>query len=93
MKLDGKKETIVDSPCKVVEERDNGNSYYIKDLQTNRIYLRNRKFIKMCEKDKAALHKLKKMEVEADRNIKHPSRMVLWRWELMLLQMWWLVVL
>ena len=47
IKLDGKRETLVKNPCKVIQIRKHGESYYIRDFQSGRIYLRNRKFIKM----------------------------------------------
>ena len=49
IKLEGKKETLVDNPCEIIQTRRNGESYYIRDLVTNRIYLRNRKFIKQSD--------------------------------------------
>ena len=42
----GKKEKLNHNPCEVVQIRNHGESCYIRDLETGRIYLRNRKFIK-----------------------------------------------
>ena len=71
IKLDGKKETLVSNPCEVIQIRRHGESYYIKDLVTNRIYLRNRKYIKKSESYKNELHKIEAMEILANKNIKH----------------------
>ena len=46
IKLDGKKETLVHNPCEVVSVRKHRESYYIRDLETDRIYLRNRKYLR-----------------------------------------------
>ena len=40
-------------------------------MVTNRIYLRNRKFIKRSESSKNELHKINNMEIFTNRNIKH----------------------
>ena len=62
---------MVKNPCEVIQIRKHGESYYIKDLQTGRIYLRNRKFIKMSKSSKNQLHQLKNMEVSTNRSLKH----------------------
>ena len=71
IKLDGKQETLVENPCEVVEIRKHGESYYIKDLETERIYLRNRKFIKHSETSRNIEHRLKNMEVVSYNTLKH----------------------
>jgi len=71
IKLDGKKETLIHNPCEVVQIRNHGESYYIRDLETGRIYLRNRKFIKHRETSRNLKHHLKNMEVVSDKTLKH----------------------
>ena len=39
--FDGKKTLRIESLCKVIEVCKSGKSYYIRDLETERIYLRN----------------------------------------------------
>ena len=43
----------------------------MRDILTNRIYLRNRKFIKRSESSKNAFYKIQNMEVLANRSLKH----------------------
>ena len=69
--FEGKRETLVDNPCKVIQIRKHGESYYIRDILTNRIYLRNRKFIKMSESSKNEFYRIKNMEVTAKKSLKH----------------------
>ena len=71
IQLDGKKQTLIESPCEVVQIRQHGESYYIKDLETNRIYLWNRRFIKASESSRNMEHLLQKMEVISDKTKKH----------------------
>ena len=40
--FDGKKTLRIESLCEVIKVRKNGESYYIKDLTMDRIYLWNR---------------------------------------------------
>ena len=61
--FEGKRETLVDNPCEVIQIRKHSESYYIRDILTNRIYLRNRKFIKMSESSKNEFYKNQNMEV------------------------------
>ena len=39
--FDGKKTLRIDSLCEIIEVRNHGESYYIKELNSDRIYLRN----------------------------------------------------
>ena len=71
VKLIGKTRTIIENPCQVVEVRKHGESYFIKDLITERIYLRNRKFIKHSEKYQNMEHKIKNMETVYDQSVQH----------------------
>ena len=41
----GKKTLRIESLCKVTEVRKSGESYYFRDISTDRIYLRNRSWI------------------------------------------------
>ena len=61
----------MNNPCEVVSIRKHGESYYIRDLETNRIYLRNRKYIKHSESSRNTEHLLENMEVIFDKNVKH----------------------
>ena len=54
-----------------MEVRKHGESYFIRDLITDRIYLRNRKWIKHSEKFINMEHRLKNMEVIFDQSVKH----------------------
>ena len=69
--FEGKRETLVDNPCEVIQIRKHGESYYIRDILTNRIYLRNRKFIKMSESSKNEFYRIKNMEVMVKKSLKH----------------------
>ena len=71
IKLDGKRETLIHNPCEVVQIRNHGESYYIRDLETGRIYLSNRKFVKHSETSRNLEHHLKNMEVVSDKTLKH----------------------
>ena len=71
IQLDGKKQTLVDRPCEVVSIRKHGESYYIRDIQTNRIYLHNRKYIKRSESSVNSQHILENMKVTFNTEIKH----------------------
>ena len=69
--FEGKRETLVDNPCEVIQIRKHGESYYIRDILTNRIYSRNRKFIKMSEASKKEFYRIKNMEVMTKKYLKH----------------------
>ena len=43
--FDGKKTLRIESLCEVIEVRKSGESYYIKDLTTDRVYLHNQSWI------------------------------------------------
>ena len=45
----GKKTLRIESLCKVIEVRISRESYYIRYLETERIYLRNRSWIELSE--------------------------------------------
>ena len=47
--FDRKKTLRIESLCEVIEVRKSGESYYIKDLETERIYLRNCLWIELSE--------------------------------------------
>ena len=69
--FDGKKTLRIDSLCNIIEVRNHGESYYIKDLNTDRIYLRNRSWIEPSETSLNEIHQAKNLEVEFDENINH----------------------
>ena len=69
--FDRKKTLRIDSLCEIIEIRNHGESYYIKDLNTDRIYLRNRSWIEPSETSLNETHQAKKLEVEFDENISH----------------------
>ena len=66
-----KKTLEIDSLCEVIEVRNHGESYYIKDLNTDRIYLRNRSWIKPSETSLNEIHQAKNLKVKFDENISH----------------------
>ena len=39
--FDGKKTLIIDNFCEIIKVRKSGESFYIRDLTTDRIYLQN----------------------------------------------------
>ena len=69
--FDGKKTLEIDSLCEVIEVRNHGESYYIKDLNTDRIYLWNRAWIKPSETSLNEIHQAKNLKVKYDENICH----------------------
>ena len=69
--FDGKKKLRIDSLCEIIEVRNHGESYYIKDLNTDRIYLRNRSWIKPSETSLNEIHQAKNLKVKFDENICH----------------------
>ena len=64
--FDGKKTLRIDSLCKIIEVRNHGKSYYIKDLNNDRIYLRNRSWIKPSETSLNEIHQAKNLKVKFD---------------------------
>ena len=69
--MDRKHQALVHNPCEVLSVRPNGQSYYIRDLETDRIYLRNRKYIRPSESSKNLEHMMKNMEVVFDTNLQY----------------------
>ena len=49
VELDRKGETLIEDPCRVTKIRDHGESYYLMDLKTEKVYLCNIKYIKRSE--------------------------------------------
>ena len=58
-------------PRTLLELTVHGESYYIKDLNTDRIYLRNRSWIKPSETSLNEIHQAKNLKVKFDENISH----------------------
>merc|ERR1712243_82239 len=69
--FDGKKTLEIDNLCEVIEVRNDGESYYIKDLTTDRIYLRNRAWIKPSETSLKEIHQAKNLRVKFGDKIYH----------------------
>merc|ERR1711873_82037 len=69
--FDGKKTLRINSLCEVIEVRNHSKSYYIKDLNTDRIYLRNRSWIEPSETSLNKIHQAKNLKVKFDENISH----------------------
>ena len=61
--LTGKNLVKVDDLCKVIEVRKRGESYYIKDLESERTYLRNRSWIEPCDEPLNKIYKAKLLKV------------------------------
>ena len=55
--FNGKKTLIIESLCEVIEVRKSGESYYIWDLESERIYLRNCSWIQPSEMSLNEIHK------------------------------------
>ena len=71
--FDGKKLVKIDDLCEVIKVRKRGESYYIKDLETERTYLRNRSWIKPCDKALNKIHKAKLLKVICEQTTCHKS--------------------
>ena len=61
----------IENLCEVIEVRNHGESYYIKDLETDRIYLRNRAWIEPSKTSLNEIHKAKNLKVKFDDKIYH----------------------
>ena len=61
----------INSLCEIIEVRNHGESYYIKDLNTDRIYLRNRSWIEPSETSLNEIHQAKNLKVKFDETISH----------------------
>ena len=60
--------------CVVVEVRAHGKSYYVKDLETRRIYLRNRKKLKLDKSEDETAARVLTTEVISSENTKPCTR-------------------
>ena len=69
--FDGKKTLRIDSLCEIIEVRNHGESYYIRDLNNDRIYLRNRSWIEPSETSLNEIHQAKNLKVKFDDTISH----------------------
>ena len=69
--FDGKKTLRIDNLCKIIEVRNHSESYYIKDLYNDRIYLRNRSWIEPSETSLNEIHQAKNLKVKFDETISH----------------------
>ena len=70
-KLDRKKQVLLDNPFEVIQIRENGESQYIKDLFTERIYLRNCTWIEPSEFSKNEIYWAKNLKIFSDRITSH----------------------
>ena len=70
--FDGKKPVKIKDLCEVIKVRKRGGeSYYIKDLESERIYLRNRSWIQPCDKALIKIHKAKILSIICDQSTSH----------------------
>ena len=69
--FDGKKLVKIDDLCEVIKVRKRGESYYIKDLETEQTYLRNRSWIEPCDEVLNKIHKAKLLKVICDQTTCH----------------------
>ena len=69
--FDGKMTLKIKSLCEVIKVCKNGESYYIWDLETERIYLRNRSWIEPSESSLSKIYKAKNIKVIYDKSISH----------------------
>ena len=69
--FDGKKLVKVDNLCEVIEVRKRNESYYIRDLLTERKYLRNCSWIELCDEATNEIHKAKLPKVICDQTTCH----------------------
>ena len=58
--FNGKKTLRIENLCEMIEVCKNGESYYIKDLTTDRIYLQNRSWI---EPSKSSINKIHQQRI------------------------------
>lgn len=65
--FDGKKTLRIESLCEVIEVHTNGESYYIWDLTTVKIYLRNGSWIKPSESSLNEIHQAKILKVKCEK--------------------------
>ena len=61
----------IEDLCKVIEVRKRGESYYIKDLESERTYLRNKSRIEPYDEALNEIHKAKLLKGICDQSICH----------------------
>ena len=59
---------MIDQPCVVLSVRPKTKSYYVRDIETERVYFRNRKFLRPSESAKQDDFEAKNMELVVDSN-------------------------
>ena len=69
--FDGKKTLRIDSLCEIIEVRNHRESYYIRDLNNDRIYLRIRSWIEPSKTSLNEIHQAKNLKVKFDETISH----------------------
>ena len=66
---DGKTMTLIEDPCVVTRVRDHGEGYYLQDLKTDKVYLRNRRFIRRSDTAKNENFRAENLKVKYDKNL------------------------
>ncbi len=69
--FDGKKTLRIKILCEVIEVHKCGESYYIRDISTDRIYLRNRSWIEPSESSINEIHQAKNLNVKYNNTVCH----------------------
>ena len=69
--FDGKKTLIIDNLCEIIEVRKSGESFYIRDLTTDRINHRNCSWIEPSESSINKIHQAKNLKVTYNATIYH----------------------
>ena len=67
----GKKTLRIENLCEVIKVCNSGESYYIRDISTDRIYLRNCSWIEPSESSINEIHQAKNLKVKFDNTISH----------------------
>ena len=69
--FDWKKPVRIKSLCEVIVIRKNGESYYIIDLESERVYLRNRMWIEPSETSLNQIHRARSLKFVCDKSTSH----------------------
>ena len=69
--FNSKKTLRIESLCEVIEVRKSGESYYIKDLTTDRVYLHNHSWIEPSESSINEIHQANNLKVKYDTTMCH----------------------
>ena len=66
--FDGKKPVKIENMCKAIKIRKRGELYYIRDLETERIYLRNCSWIDPSNSSSNEINKARNLKVICDKS-------------------------